>query len=166
MKNPARLVLAGGLRRTEDRGYFQHCERLICELGLSDRVDISGFVPDERIDSLYRQATLVVAPFRRTSGSGSLAQAFARAVPVLASDLPLNREIETRVAGSLAFFKSEDPASCAEAMDALLGDSAQRERLACGALQYAKTYSPKAVAQMHVGVYRELRPHAGPENNE
>ena len=91
-----------------------------------------------------------------TSGSASLVQALARGVPVLASDLPLNREINERVPDTLAFFASEDPVDCARQIERLLADRDRRERLGRQALQYAAAYSPANIARLHLDLYRRV----------
>ncbi len=150
------LVIAGGIRRPQDDYYLQQCRALITELGIEDRVRITGFVPDAEILDYYQNATLVVAPFRETSGSATLAQAFARETPVLTSDLPLNRELNERVPGCVALFKSEDPQDCARAMAALLVDTAARHKLAQASGAYAKLFSGEKVAARHLQFYAKL----------
>lgn len=151
---PVRLVLAGGVRRKRDQAYLADCRMRVRELKLSHQVEVTGFVEKQKVDSYFARAALVLAPFRETSGSGSLAQALARRVPILASDLILNREIAERVPGALAFFKSEDPKDCAEQMFRLLGDDMGRRRLGEAAGRYAQMCSPEAVARAHFEAYR------------
>jgi glycosyltransferase involved in cell wall biosynthesis len=163
---PIRLRLAGGVRRQEDEKYLQHCLQKIDSLGLRDRVEVTGFVPDSEITRIYAESDLVIAPFRWTSGSGSLAQALARGAPILASDLALNQEISARVPGALEFFKSEDARDCAVQIDRLLSDAGLRDRMREGARRYAQENSPVRTAQRHLEFYRrvlsqEARPGAG-----
>ncbi len=147
------LILAGGSRRAIDRLYQQHCEELISSLGLKDRIQITGFVPNDQVDEQFQKADLVLVPFRETSGSGSLVQAFARGKPVLASDLPLNREIEERQKGALAFFQSENAKDCALKMRALLSDETALQRLRESGSSYAKNYSSDKTALAHLQFY-------------
>ena len=137
LKIPCKLIIAGGPRTEADQSYEKQCRQLIQELNLQQQVDILGYVKNSDLDSLYEKADLVLAPFRATTGSGSLVQALGRGAPVLASDLPLNREVEERVPGCLAFFIAGDPKDCARGIQYL---QEKKERLAflCGA---AKTYA-------------------------
>lgn len=156
LKSSAQLILAGGVRREADRKYFKSCLQLLRELGVCEKVQVTGFVPADQISEYYQQATLVVAPFRETSGSGSLVQALARGASTLASDLPLNRELNERVPGCLALFASEDFMDCAEQMKRLLADPAARERLAQKAIQYGKLCAIERVSAEHLSYYKEL----------
>lgn len=148
-----RLVIAGGVRRREEMGYMEHCRGLIRKLGLQERVEITGFVPSERLARAYAEADLVLAPFRETWGSGSLATAFAHGAPVLASDLALNRELAERVPGCLEFFKSGDPGDCAVAIDRLLASAEARKSLSKRAGEYRERYQPERIARLHLEFY-------------
>ena len=148
-----KLILAGGVRRPEDRSYFEECRTLIRRFGLEDAIEITGFVPASKTAELYRDATLVLAPFRATSGSGSLATAFGHGAAVLASDLPINREVQTRVPGCLAVFPAGDPVGLAKEVRALLGDRERRDGLRESARIYAEIFSPEKVAQLHRDFY-------------
>lgn len=151
-----RLILAGGVRRAEDQAYQDRCRERIRALRLEDRVEITGFVAPDQVDAIYARASVVLAPFRETSGSGSLAQALARGKAILASDLPLNREIDLRQPGALAYFRSEDPADCADRVRSLLESREAREVLKAAARKYAEAHSVAATAEAHVRFYREI----------
>jgi glycosyltransferase involved in cell wall biosynthesis len=158
MKTRADLMIAGGLRRPEDRAYYAHCQRLSRACGLTDRVRFAGYIPDDRLDQLYADASLVVAPFRSTSGSGSLAHALARGAATLTSDLPLNLEIGEREPGSLAFFRAGDANDCARKIDELLSDAPAREALRGAARRYAAANTPARIAGLHLEFYQKVGP--------
>ena len=139
-----------------NNAYYERCLQRIAECGLRDRVEVTGFVPEEDVSRLYQQSDLIMAPFRTTSGSASLVQALARGATVLASDLPLNREINDRVPDTLAFFASEDPLDCARQIESLLADADRRQRLGRQALLYALTHSPAVIARQHLDFYRRV----------
>ncbi|MBI2711246.1 MAG: glycosyltransferase [Bdellovibrio sp.] len=147
------LILAGGPRRPSDENFVQFCRDKIKKLGLESRVRLTGFVSAEEVDSFYESASLVLAPFRESSGSGSLVQALGRGSPVLASDLPLNLEIEERVKGSVKFFSSGSPKSCAEEIKRVLSDPGGIASLSQAALEYARLNSPKSLADGYLSGY-------------
>lgn len=151
-----RLILAGGVRRKEDRSYYERCLAAIRRCGLEDKIEVTGFVPESELSGYFSNSTLVLAPFRETSGSGSLATALGHGAAILASDLPLNREIDARVAGCLGFFRAGSPDSLAEEIRNLLGDRARRDSLRAGALRYADAFSIDKIAEMHRAFYREV----------
>ncbi|MGE0616242.1 MAG: glycosyltransferase [Bacteriovoracia bacterium] len=145
LERDVHLVLAGGARRTADYHYMESCLGTARALELGDRVSVSGFVQKDFIDDYYARADLVLAPFLETTGSGSLAQALGRGAPILASDLPLNKEIERRQPGCLAFFHTGDPEDCARQIRRLLTSEKDRENLSRAALEYAAHYSPEKI---------------------
>jgi glycosyltransferase involved in cell wall biosynthesis len=156
VKAPVVLRLAGGVGHPMNNAYHERCLQRIAECGLRDRVEVTGFVPEEDVSRLYEESDLVVAPFRSTSGSGSLVQALARGATVLVSDLPLNREINDRVPGTLAFFASEDPLDCARQIESLLADADRRRLLGQQARQYAAANAPTVIARQHLDFYRRI----------
>jgi D-inositol-3-phosphate glycosyltransferase len=156
VRSPVLLRLAGGVGHPMNSGYHERCQRRITELGLRDRIAVTGFVPEAEVSPLFLESDLVVAPFRTTNGSGSLVQALARGAAVLASDLPLNREINDRVPGTLAFFASEDPLDCARQIESLLADQNRRQSLRQQAYRYASNYSPAVIARQHLEFYRRV----------
>ena len=156
LRKDAHLILAGGPRRGEEKRYYLACRKRVKDLGLESRVSITGFVSSGQMYGIFSRSNLVLCPFRETFGSGSLAQAFAMNAVVLASDLPLNLEVECREPGCLSFFKSESVEDCARKLDELLmnAEVATRQRVAVE--KYAKKYSLKKTATAHVDFYREL----------
>jgi glycosyltransferase involved in cell wall biosynthesis len=151
-----KLVLAGGLRRKEDAWYLRRCEALVKKFGLESKVEITGYVPEHRVSEIYARATVVIAPFRETSGSGSLALALAHHAPVLASDLPLNREVLTRVPESAALFSAGDPESLAREARALFRNETRRGELSAGARRYAEAHSPVETLRRHREFYADV----------
>jgi glycosyltransferase involved in cell wall biosynthesis len=63
--------------------------RLIVELGLGDRVDLTGrFVPATEAANLFARADVVILPYRRATSSGVLGLAYRYGKPVIASRVP------------------------------------------------------------------------------
>lgn len=150
------LILAGGLRKKSDTKYFNECNKKIKDLNLSDRIKITGYLEGTELKKYYDQADLVVAPFRATTGSGSLVQGLGRGLPVLASDLPLNLELNERVPGTLEYFKSENPKDLAQKIRDLIFDQPKLNLMRQGALRYAVSFSLHRVVSQHVMVYDNL----------
>lgn len=158
VKSNIKLVMAGSVRREKDRAYFDSCVAKIRELGVQDRCEIvSKYLSFEELREWYARATLVLTPFTSTTGSASLVEAYSQGCPVLASDLLLNQEINERVPGSLALFKTEDAIDCARQIDALISDPQRLETLRAGANQYREKFSLANVAREHLRYYGSLK---------
>ncbi len=151
-----KLVLAGGVRRPEDQPYYDQCRKLIEQLGLSAKVEITGYVPNENLESIYAESKLVLAPFRASTGSASIATAFSYGAAVLASDLLLNRELDHREPGCVTFFKSESSENLAEVLRALVSDEGRLSKLREAGRRYAEKFSSEKIAQLHLDFYRQV----------
>jgi len=151
-----RLILAGGLREKNKSDYLKVCEEQIKRLGLDNQVIITGYLDQDGLKKYFNEATLVLAPFRSTSGSASITHGLARGLPILASDLPLNLEINERQSGTLEYFKNNDPEDLAEKIRTLVFDQTRLNGLRQGALRYAVSVSPNRIALQHLMVYDNL----------
>ena len=81
-----RVVSAGG-------GYAKKIESVVRELGLGDKVFISGYVSSEELNQLYLNCAALVYPSLEEGFGIPLLEAAVRGVPVLASDIPVHREV-------------------------------------------------------------------------
>jgi glycosyltransferase involved in cell wall biosynthesis len=114
------------------------------------------FVEDEELPALFRRADVVVLPYRVIDQSGVLYTALAFGCPLVVSRVGGLPELADRHGAALAVPPS-DPDALAEALERLLADPAERERLAAAAAAAARTeYSWEAAAAHHLELYREL----------
>jgi len=155
-KTNVNLILAGGLRRNEDQLFYDHCKMLISNHPKKEKITVTGYLNFNELDKICDESALAVLPFRATSGSGSLADLFTRSMPVLASDLTLNQEINDRIPNSLALFKSESPESCANSIDKLIENPEEIKVLSQNAERYAQEFGPEPIAQMFETFFHEV----------
>jgi glycosyltransferase involved in cell wall biosynthesis len=98
-------------------------------LGLKDVKLHSRFISTEELVAMYRVADVVVYPYRAITTSGALATGLALGKTILASDLPVFRELLTNTENAL-LVNPEDADALASALLTLIHDAALRERLA------------------------------------
>ena len=67
--------------------------QLVGELGISDMVVELGAVPYRQLHYLYKRADIYITPAYTETFAHPLVEAMASGVPVIASDLPVHREI-------------------------------------------------------------------------
>lgn len=111
-------------------------EQLAAELRISDRVEFTGPVPQNRLAAIYAQADLFVLASVIIEVSGKrdvipnvLAEAMAMQLPVVSSSISgIGELVRDGVSGRLV--PPNDPAALAAVIDELLGDPEQRRRLA------------------------------------
>jgi glycosyltransferase involved in cell wall biosynthesis len=125
------LVIAGAL---EDEAFLSAAgsvRRQIDDLGLQDRVQLTGFVSDERLACLYAGAVAFVSPSRAEGFGLPAVEAAASGTPVVLSDIPAHRET---LDGAALFFPPGDARALAGKLEVVSegggGGSAARERVA------------------------------------
>ncbi len=113
------------------------------------------FVSTEELVALYRAAGIVVYPYRAITTSGALATGLALGKTIVATDLPVFRELlHNRENGLLV---AQEPAALAAAILELANDPALRDRLAHAvrAMDYGDS-SWSAIARDTIAVYRQV----------
>jgi glycosyltransferase involved in cell wall biosynthesis len=115
------LVIAG-----PPAGDDQRLRALAAELRLADRVTFLGPVPDPVLAGLYHGALALCFPSVSEGFGLPVLEAMAAGVPVIASDLPVIREL---AGDAILYPGGRDEAAWAEAIEALVGDPQLRRRL-------------------------------------
>jgi glycosyltransferase involved in cell wall biosynthesis len=140
-----RLVLAG-----PDKGGRADTERAAAELGIADRVELRGHIPQDELAALYRGARCLVFPSRYEGFGLPVLEAMASGTPVVATTAGALPE----VAGEAAILVEERNApALAGGIERAIAD---RERLRAAGLERARHYSWAETARRTLEVYREL----------
>jgi glycosyltransferase involved in cell wall biosynthesis len=103
----ALLVCTGATEDYRFPNYFHELLGLINDLKLSNKIRILGHIPKEDQISLMRGSLGVIQPtlFEGGPGGGSAYEAISLGVPVIASSIAINLEMNC---GDIAFFKAGD----------------------------------------------------------
>jgi glycosyltransferase involved in cell wall biosynthesis len=140
-----RLVLVG-----PDKGGRAEAEQTAADLGLADRVELRGHVPQEELAALYRGATCLVFPSLYEGFGLPVLEAMASGTPVVATTAGALPE----VAGDAAILVDErNPVALAGGIERAIAD---HERLRAAGLDRASRYSWAETARLTLRVYREL----------
>jgi glycosyltransferase involved in cell wall biosynthesis len=118
---------------------------------------VTRFVPDAQVPAIMRRADVVALPYRDVDQSGVLYTALAFGKPIVASAVGGFPEVlGEHGAGRLV--PPGDPSALAAALQDLLRDDAERERLgAAAAAAAAGPYSWDTVASRTLDLYERLR---------
>ena len=148
----AQLVIAGGATLFDYQDYREAFMTRVQAAGLADALVLPGVVPDEQMPALYRLADAFVFPSVKEGWGLVVLEAIASGLPVLTA----NRAPFTE------FLSAED---------ACLVEPENVEAIAAGMLSItqpgSRPISPKAItqryswqtsAQMHLDLYRQLKP--------
>jgi glycosyltransferase involved in cell wall biosynthesis len=118
------------------------------------------FVDDAELAALFQRADVVVLPYKRTERfdqSGVLATALAFGKPIVMSDIGGFGEVAATGAGLLV--PPDDPQALRAALQRLIDDPTERERLAQAARDAAAgPYSWDEAARQTAELYRNLLP--------
>ncbi len=113
---------------------------------------VARYVSDAEAAWCFAHADIVVLPYREIDQSGVLFTALASGRALVLSDVGGFPEVE-----AAAHVPAGDAAALAGALDRLLGDPGERERLAAAAREAAATtYAWPAIAQAHATLYDRL----------
>jgi glycosyltransferase involved in cell wall biosynthesis len=138
-----RGLIVGGHPGERDRARI---DALVGQLGLGDRVDITGLVPVRDVRTHLQRASILVLP---NSGSAiserytsplKLFEYLTLGRPIVASDLPAVREVLTHERTAL-LVPPDDPAALARALERLAGDATLAATLGRAAHALASHYT-------------------------
>jgi glycosyltransferase involved in cell wall biosynthesis len=136
-------MVIGGHSREPD---FVRVGELVQQLGIADRVHLTGAIPPAEVAARLATATLLVLPNIRSRISErytsplKLFEYLAAGKPIVAADLPSFREVLTDNETAL-LVTPDDPRRWADAMTRVASDRQLAERLGRAAAAIAPTYS-------------------------
>jgi len=151
MSDPPPLTIVGDEQDAKHLGDIREALERAGELGA--RIRLVGEVPYEEISAYYRDARLFVFPSYLETFGHPLLEALAAELPVVASDMPVFREI----AGDAAlYFDPFDVGNIAEQMERVLRDSDLAESLAQRSRARAQSFTWKAAADRLAALLDEV----------
>jgi glycosyltransferase involved in cell wall biosynthesis len=125
----------------------------IARLGLERQVSRLGYVDALELPSLYRNARALVSPSLWEGFGLPLLEAMAATTPLVASDIPVHREVAEDAA---VFVPPRDPEAMARAIESVWTDEPLRARLEARGLKRVRDFSWTSSAQKMLDVYRTL----------
>jgi glycosyltransferase involved in cell wall biosynthesis len=152
---PDVTVLFIGRAGRKDDGFLEALRTQAEALGVTDRLRITGYVPDEALDDYLAATDVAVCPFREASASGSLSTWIAAGPPLVTSDVPLFAEYNALVPGTLQAVDVSRADALAMAIRAALREAPAGEHRH-GALR--QRLSLASIAAQHERCYRRLAP--------
>lgn len=124
------------------------------ELGVDDRFHLVGEIAPERIFEFLATGDVFAFPSLLETFGLSVVEAAIAGLPVVASDLPVLREVLTAPSGEVAamLVPPDDPVALADALRRLLDDEPQAIRLTAAGRSLAERYAPEEMCR----AYEEL----------
>ena len=151
------LLIAGGTHPEDRTDFAPNLKEEVKRLKLDERVVFTGFLQESRIPVVMAATDVAIAPYKETSGSGSLANFLAYDRPVLASNIPPHKELLSQNPNCLTLFESENMESLVDGIQEVATNSELRNRLTSGAKAFAVEHSYLEMARKTVRIYQSLR---------
>ncbi|HUA13889.1 MAG TPA: glycosyltransferase family 1 protein [Verrucomicrobiae bacterium] len=150
-----RLLLTCRLAAGKNPGAYRakSAARLVQDLGVSDLVVELGGVPYHHLHQVYRRADLYVTPAYTETFAHPLVEAMSCGLPVVASDLPVHREI---CGGSAIYFPRFSPQSLAGCVEKLACSPESAASMARLGLERSRGFSWKTHVDELMRLSREL----------
>lgn len=123
----ASLLVVSGINQAQRAHLFD----LARQVGVEQHIHVLGYLPDETLINLYRVSDVLLFPTRYEGFGLPLLEAMAAECPLIASDIPVVREIVRDGMNGL-LVPYNDAAALARAVILLLGQPALRQRLVAG----------------------------------
>jgi glycosyltransferase involved in cell wall biosynthesis len=142
-----RLVIAGMYGF-----YTEPLRKRIAELGLEDCVRLTGWIPQQELDDLYRKAAFFIHPALFEGFGLPVVEALAAGVPAACSNIEPLRSI---VADAALTFDPSSEEAIAQAMLRLARDERLREQLSAAGPLRARRFSWKRTAEITLEALRE-----------
>jgi glycosyltransferase involved in cell wall biosynthesis len=138
-----RLVLTCALSPGRDSSGYRTREAsaLMQELQIAEDVVQLGMIPYPMLHHIYRSCDIYVTPAYAESFAHPLVEAMACGLPIVASDLPVHREITN---GAALFFERFSPSELADRVMHLLDSSSLRADLREKGLKQCQNFSWEA----------------------
>ena len=147
-----RLVILG----TGDLTLTSSLQERAQQIGLRNVRFHLRFCTVEELVAAYRAALMVIYPYRAITTSGALATGLALAKPIIASDLPVFKELLTHESNAL-LVDPTNPEQLADSISRLAAEPDLRARLvaAVSAMQFGSA-SWLSIAKETAGLYKRL----------
>lgn len=164
-KNVKRLLKAfskviGGEKRdlklviTGKKGWlYQPIFQTVKELNLNNKVVFTGFVSDDELATLYRNATALVYPSIYEGFGFPPLEAMAYGTPVITSNTSSLPEV---VGNSAVLIEPFDTNQIADAIESILDDEEKQRKLREKGMERVKKFSWEKAAKETLEVYKEV----------
>ncbi len=155
MDRRVRLLLTCQLSAGKNPGAYQpdSAAGLIKDLGVADMVVELGTIPYQQLHQLYSRADLYVTPAYTETFAHPLVEAMSSGLPVVASDIPVHREICQEAA---RYFERFSPHGLAESVVQLAESSELRKRLAAAGSERVNAFSWKTHVENILAIAQDL----------
>lgn len=149
-RSPLHLALTGS-----DKGNLDHVISTIRQLGLSEFVQILGFLPHNDLPAIFAQCEAMVFPTFFGPDNIPPLEAFAAGCPVAASRVP---GAEEQLSDAAILFNPANPAEMAQAIAQIVDDPGKRSELIERGLRRVANLTPENYIGRVLEILDEIEP--------
>lgn len=152
MKFPDVELVIGGGDHPKTPGYVQS----MAQRHANDRIHFLGYVPEDAIADLFREASLAVMPYTSSAGSSGVAHLAAQyGVPVIASGIRDFRDLAEHEGIAMRFFTPGDTDSLVEQLLLALNSPDQLKEMAWRSYAAGVAMSMPQVVREYIRSFRQ-----------
>lgn len=151
----ARFAIVGKASGQEQLAYHERLTTQCSNLGVTPNVHFFGYVPDEDLVALYREASALVHPATSEGYGLTLLEAMALGLPVVAAAADGPKEIIVDEENGL-LVPLADPSSLADSIICLLNNPGLAHALSLNGIDFASKMSLDAMVSKTVDIYRKM----------
>ena len=148
------VCVLGGINGPASEKYLATLQDRACQLGVSSRFVVTGYLPDLEMNAGLLSADVFVAPYEEVTSSASVARCIGAGAPIVAGKCPTFVELEVDGAGVLVV-NPEDKVEMRGVLLGLLREDANCQILRQKNIEYATKWSLANVAKAIQDWYRE-----------
>jgi len=132
--------------------FYKRIKLSIDSLGLNAKVKLLGYLRNDVLVKLFKKSTAYIFPSLSEGFGIPGLNAMASKLPVLASDIPILKEVYGKAA---LYFDPNDPRDIAEKVNKVLSSQKIKNNLVKEGKKQVKKYSWEKMAQETLKVYEE-----------
>jgi glycosyltransferase involved in cell wall biosynthesis len=125
---PNTKLVVGGGNHPQAVGYVESMKR---EYASNPAIEFTGYVPEDRLPSLFQRSSVAVMPYSSSTGCSGVAHlACAYGVPIICADLPDFRQMARGEELAIEFYKPGSAEDLADCLIRFLSDPNQQQAMA------------------------------------
>jgi glycosyltransferase involved in cell wall biosynthesis len=148
-----KLIVAGS-SHPNFPGYLENLREMY---GKMENIIFTGYVPENKLQTLFTSSTVIVLPYATATGtSGVVHLAISYGKPIIVSDLPEIREPMKEENLELILVPKNDKKALRKAIWKVLINENLQRKIARKNLESAKKYSFLNISKEYIKIYKEL----------
>jgi len=151
-----KFVWIGGLRNSEHERILENLKQMIIKMEWQDRFIITGWVSEEKQNELLEKLDIYLSLFKHRSSSATVSRAIGALKPVIATEIPMIKELNECADESPVLAVKNEPESVIGAIKKIMEDSRFRENLLWKVKRYSENRYFSNMAEKLLLIYGRI----------